>query len=231
VWSCNGKDPLQLWKSNLHKGKPEMWLFKQHQCTTLYEDDSLSQSCKSKQQALQLVLYQPPSFTCKISTKREIKNIKWINFWVFQLPFFLGGGKKLKPPVFNVQFQYLAKSIEGYIFNKLSYLAYSQIWLNLLMDDYHFGYIAKFSKKNNDSQSSAWEPLVGPMVACWKLKPIDFFGGCASSIFKLLMHPGRFYAWRTKGINNNRQQSWRGIPNKQTNKKNIFQKWWNFHAL
>jgi hypothetical protein len=69
-------------------------------------------------------------------------------FLGFQLPFFFSE-KKLKPPVFNVQFQYLAKSIEGYIFKKLSYLAYSQIWLNLLMDDYHFGYIAKFSKKKH----------------------------------------------------------------------------------
>jgi len=98
------------------------------------------------------------------------------------------------------------------------------------MDDYHFGYIAKFSKKNNDSQSAAWEPLVGPMVACWKLKPIDFFGGCASSIFKLLMHPGRFYAWRTKGINNNRQQSWR--YSQQTNKQEKhFQKMMKFSCI
>ncbi len=123
------------------------------------------------------------------------------------------------------------KVLEGYIFKKLSYLVYNQIWLNLLMDDFHFGYTAKFGKKDSDSQSSALEPLVGPMVACWKLKPVDFFGGCGSSIFKLLMQPGRFYAWRTKGINNNRQQklqSWRYST--QTNNQNYFQKLWNFHA-
>jgi hypothetical protein len=87
-------------------------------------------------------------------------------FLGFSIAIFFGREKKLKPPVFNVQFQHLAKSIEGYIFLKLSYLVYSQIWLNLLMDDYHFGYTAKFYKKNSDSQSSALEPLVGPMVAC-----------------------------------------------------------------
>jgi hypothetical protein len=30
----------------------------------------------------------------------------------------------------------------------LSFLACSQIWLNLLMDDCHFGYITKLSKTN-----------------------------------------------------------------------------------
>jgi hypothetical protein len=57
--------------------------------------------------------------------KKRTQKCKMNQFLGFSIVFFFWffGKKKLKPPVFNVQFQYLAKSIEGYILKQLSYLA------------------------------------------------------------------------------------------------------------
>ncbi len=47
-------------------------------------------------------------------------------------------------------FQWVAK-ISKYSYNfLLSYLAYSQIWLNILVDDCHFGYFTKLGRKKKN---------------------------------------------------------------------------------
>jgi hypothetical protein len=56
---------------------------------------------------------------------------------------------KSKLPNFYDKFLQVAKNIEGfYFFFKNSYLVYSLIWPNHLMDDCHFCYITKLEKKN-----------------------------------------------------------------------------------
>jgi hypothetical protein len=58
-------------------------------------------------------------------------------------------------PVFNFfwldfykWFKEVAKyKIKGCLIFEVSYFACSQIWLNLPMDDHHFGYITKFDQK------------------------------------------------------------------------------------
>jgi len=51
-----------------------------------------------------------------------------------------------KSPDFSARFKYVAKKIEiMYIY---SYLACNQFGLNLGVYSHHFGYIAKFTKKN-----------------------------------------------------------------------------------
>ncbi len=50
----------------------------------------------------------------------------------------------------DIWFKSVAKNIEGCL-KDLTFIfifVASQIWLNLLMDDWHFGYITKFTKKN-----------------------------------------------------------------------------------
>jgi hypothetical protein len=45
-------------------------------------------------------------------------------------------------PIFNILvFSVVAKNIEGWLNILASYVIYSQIWLNLPMDDRHFFYI------------------------------------------------------------------------------------------
>ncbi len=57
--------------------------------------------------------------------------------------------------------------IKGCLIFEVSYFAFSQIWLNLPMDDHHFGYITKFDKKKDnwtylkpDEESRPWGDLV-----------------------------------------------------------------------
>jgi hypothetical protein len=54
----------------------------------------------------------------------------------------------------------VAKSIEGCLKNLFSYLACSQIWLNLLVDHHHFGYIRKLTKKILIGTNNSKENLI-----------------------------------------------------------------------
>jgi hypothetical protein len=53
----------------------------------------------------------------------------------------------------NNKFQQAAKNIEGFcflfLFFLVSYLVYSQIWLNYFLKDCHFDYITKSLKERN----------------------------------------------------------------------------------
>jgi hypothetical protein len=50
------------------------------------------------------------------------------------------------------------------IFN-FSYMLYSQIWLNLLVDDHLFGYVIKFEKEKNPSSTTLLSCVVIFLVA------------------------------------------------------------------
>jgi hypothetical protein len=45
--------------------------------------------------------------------------------------------------------------IKGCLIFEVSYFASNQIWLNLPMDDHHFGYITKLTKKRQLNLSKA----------------------------------------------------------------------------
>jgi hypothetical protein len=52
-----------------------------------------------------------------------------------------------KSQEFNTWFKYLGNNIYERLKNLLSFLACSQIWLNLPVDHSHFGYITKLTPK------------------------------------------------------------------------------------
>jgi len=66
-------------------------------------------------------------------------------FSIFQI---LKRKKKSKIARFVQEVPTCSQTIKQLLIFLLSYLVYSQIWLNLLMDDHHqFGYITKLKKK------------------------------------------------------------------------------------
>ncbi len=61
-------------------------------------------------------------------------------------------------PDFDDKFQQVAKNTKGFFFKKkLSYLVYSQIWLNYFPDDWYFNYIAKSLKQTLLATLKNWK--------------------------------------------------------------------------
>jgi hypothetical protein len=67
-------------------------------------------------------------------------------------------------PDFGTGFKLVATNIEGFFyFFSISYLDCNQIWLNLPIDDRHFGYFTKLTPKNSIvlQHGRTWMPRVG----------------------------------------------------------------------
>ncbi len=89
-----------------------------------------------------------PNFNLKKKFSTHTNDFSWKK----KRPKFAKFQRRIKPksPDFNDKFQQVAKKyrrILVFIFPLLSYLVYSQIWLNHLPDDHHFSYITKLHPK------------------------------------------------------------------------------------
>jgi hypothetical protein len=70
----------------------------------------------------------------------------------------------------------VAKNIEGcFLQNLLSYLACSQIWLNLPVDHCHFGYNSALPKKNTAAASIVKSRNKSGEISSWEMGCFFFF--------------------------------------------------------
>ncbi len=97
----------------------------------------------------------------EISPKREILNstMKW--FWRFLIAR-SEQTNNISWQISMVGFDCVAKNIEGWFFDKTSYLVYSQICLNLPKDDCHFLYIFQWMRVPWARNKSSWKQILMP---------------------------------------------------------------------